>query len=186
MKLLILSLFVSFNVLAADYFDVPAFNVEIKAKDVKNKIQDAINNPEGVLNRYSPVGGTYKNKVVEKNEVSFVMTKKVLMFSKTFKVHFLVDIHPTSGVCKGNDEGYKYTVDLNGSDSLVIDNIDRLEFDICIKENSTESVTAQISGKIYKGNGYSEPIGSIAKGTIQDQVDPFVKAIREEVQASLW
>ena len=83
MKLLILSLFVSFNVLAADYFDVPAFNVEIKAKDVKNKIQDAINNPEGVLNRYSPVGGTYKNKVVEKNEVSFVMTKKVLMFSKT-------------------------------------------------------------------------------------------------------
>jgi hypothetical protein len=180
MKFLVLFL-ISLNIYAADSFDVPAIKVEINATDVMNKINRVINNPEGVLVRYVPVGGTYKNKKVSNNQVSFIMTKKVLIITKTFLVNFLVDIHPTKNVCKNNEAGFKYVVDLNGSDDLVIDNIDRLEFDICLKENNSSSVTANVSGKIFKGQNYSEPVGTIAKNTIQDQVDPFVKAIKEEV-----
>jgi hypothetical protein len=177
--------FITLNIWASDTFEVPSFEVEMKASDIMNKIDDAIKNPEGVLNRYNPIGGTVKNKVVNHNEVSFVMTKKVVIISKTFKVHFTVDINEQKG-CPLSQKGFLYTVNLDGSDSLVLDNIDRLEFTICIKQNSANSVTAIVSGSIYKGSGYSEPIGSIAKNTIQDQVDPFVAAIKAEVQNSLY
>lgn len=186
MKILI-GLLISLNLFAADgAFEVPKFNVEIKAPNVMDKMQAAINNPEGVLNRYTPVGGTIKNKVVHNNEVSFVMTKKVLIITKTFKVHFTVDMHEEINICPANQLGYKYKVELDGSDDLVTDNVDRLEFNICITKKDENSAIATVGGYIYKGSNYSEPVGSIAKNTIQDQVDPFVKAIKDEVINSLY
>lgn len=172
---------ISFNLFAADVFVVAPFKVEIKATNVSDKIKTAINNPEGVLNRYTPIGGAVKNKKVQKNEVTFTMTKKVLIISKTFNVKFIVDIHPATNICPGSEEGYKYQVDLNQSDDLVSDNINQLEFDICLKEMSDTNVIATVKGKLYKGAGYSEPVGSIAKSTIEDQVVPFVDAIKAEV-----
>jgi len=172
---------ISFNLFAADVFVVAPFKVESKAANVSDKIKSAINNPEGVLNRYTPIGGAVKNKKVQRNEVTFTMTKKVLIISKTFNVKFIVDIHPVANICPGDEVGYKYLVDLNQSDDLVSDNISQLDFDICLKENSETSVTATVKGKLYKGAGYAEPIGSIARSTIEDQVVPFVDAIKAEV-----
>lgn len=175
--------FISTNVMALDYFEVAPFNVAMKAPNVISKIESVIANPEGVLNRYTPIGGVIENKIVHQNEASFMMTKKVIIVSRTFNVHFSVAINEANNSCSNGQNGYNYVVNLEGSDSLVYDNIDRLEFVICLNPKDENNVNAAIKGKIYKGNFYSEPLGSIARTTIQEQVDPFVKAIRDEVQS---
>ncbi len=180
MKYIILFI-ISFNLFAADSFDVPEFSVELKGTNAKEKIEYAMKYPEGVLNRYNPVGGSVKNKKVEGSKVSFTMTKKVLIITKTFDVTFVLDITPSENNCKENELAYLYTLNLDGSDALVIDNIDRLEFNICLKELNSDKFNARVFGKIFKGKHYSEPVGSVAKNTINDQVIPFVEAIKAEI-----
>lgn len=178
----ILFLVLSTNVMALDYFEVAPFNVSMKADNIMNKIDTVISNPEGVLERYSPVGGIISHKIVNQNEVSFTMTKKVIIVSKSFNVHFTVNINQANSMCEDQKNGYLYSVNLEGSDGMVYDNIDRLEFIICLNPKDENNIVANVKGKIFKGNFYSEPIGSIARSTIQDQVDPFVNAIKFEVQ----
>ncbi len=177
---LTLLLFV-FGTSAAEVFTIKPFAISIQAPNVMKKIEVAIENPEGVLRRYTPVGGKIKNKEVSRNQVSFDMTKKVLILNTTFSVKITIDIKANDKICPNDQTGYVYAADLAGSDGIVYDNIDSLKFQICIKPVSSTEVTANVSGVLVKGRGYTEPVGSIAKNTIEDQVDPFVEAIKEEV-----
>jgi hypothetical protein len=185
MKFLIVFCF-CFNLFANDTFEIPPFNVSFNATNVMEKIQLAIKNPEGVLNRYTPVGGIVKNKKVDHSNVSFTMTKKVLVFTKTFFVHFNIDIVEDNSACKSGDTGYQFKLELQGSDALVTDNVDHLLFNICLNELNNSNASAQVLGKIFKGSNYSEPLGTIAKDTIQDQLAPFLRAISEEVKNTLY
>jgi hypothetical protein len=51
---------------------------------------------------------------------------------------------------------------------------------------NNSNASAQVLGKIFKGRNYSEPLGTIAKDTIQDQLAPFLRAISEEVKNTLY
>lgn len=168
---------------SAESFPVPKFSVKISAPDIMNKIETAISGPENILKRYIPVGGNYRNKVVNQNTVSFTMSKTVIIFTKTFFVNFSIDIRPENNICPKDQIGYLYSVNLDGSDAIITENIDHLTFNICIQKNSPKDITAIVTGKIFKGRDYSEPIGGIAKDTIEQQVGPIVNAIKEEVQA---
>lgn len=183
MKALILFC-LTFNLYAKETFEIPAFSIEIKTPNVMEKVAHVIHTPENILTRYTPVGGKVRNKVVNQNVVSFEMTKKVLLITKTFHVNLILDISEASNICKKDQIGYLYRASLEGSDSLVTDNISSVVYNICIKELASDAASAMITGKIMKGNDYSEPYGKFAKKMIKDQTDPIVKAIKEEILSS--
>jgi len=172
-------IFVSLNVSAADsYFPTEPLNIKLSATNLLDKINRVIDAPQDVLTKYVPVGGKVTNKQVNGHTFSFVMTKKVLIITKTFRVYGQLFIKNEGVVCKKDEIGLNYAVDLNGSDDLVLDNVKKLDFDICLAMKNSNEATAKVTGKVFKGDRYAEPLGSIARSMIEEQVGPFVSALQ--------
>ena len=178
MKLVSLFIFVlSVNVFAADEIVLPLRSADFKTSDALMKVENVISNPQDILEDYKPAGGVIKDKKVNNNEVTFKMIKKVIIFSKTINIQILVNHSPDSSICGKGIVGYKYELLLDGSDDIVTNNVDKVDIDICLTEKSKDWVTASFKTTLYKGDNYSEPVGSIAVGTIKDQVDPLIESL---------
>lgn len=182
-KLLILSLVLTTNLYAEDFFSVPPKKFQIESLNVEEKLVQTLKYPEGLLGRFKSEGATMSNKKVSNNSMSFEATKTVMFVSKTVFVNGVLDITEEDQSCEKNQHGYKLVLNLDGSDTLVTENIDRLEALICTQSISNKKLTGTVRGKIYKGNDYSFLLGPIAKGIIEDQLNPLLKALTEEVQS---
>ncbi len=178
MKSFVILFLISLSIEAGTYFPTSALNITLKAENLLDKINRVIDAPQDVLEQYAPVGGKVTDKVVNGHTFSFVMTKKVLIITKTFKVYGELQIKNEGVVCAKDEIGLNYAVDLNGSDDLVLDNVKKLDFDICLAMKSSSEANAKVTGKVFKGDRYAEPLGSIARSMIEDQVGPFVKALQ--------
>ncbi len=78
---------------------------------------------------------------------------------------------------------YTIILNLDGSDAIVSENIDRLEAKLCTSFPNAALMNASVNGKIVKGNMYSNLVGGVAKDIISAQVNPLIKALNEEIQS---
>lgn len=169
------------NVFAdSDFFTVTPVKFQINATDAKDKLDDILKYPEGVLKRFKPEGATITNKRVSQNRISFNATKTIMFISKTVMVQGTLDSNENNRGCAANESGYDVKLELDGSDAIVLDNIDRLEIKLCVKDNNN-SISGVVKPFIYKGRDYSSTTGSIAKGIIEAQVNPLLKALNDEI-----
>ncbi|MFA6237958.1 MAG: hypothetical protein WC635_11560 [Bacteriovorax sp.] len=181
--LVILLLAISTNVFAEDFFAMKPINFQILKNGVAEKLEEVLKNPEGLLKRFKPEGAKIANKKVSHNVISFQATKTVLFVSHTVNVNGILDTDEDNRNCDKNQKGYKLTLVLDGSDGLVIDNIDRLEAILCTTQVQSNQLTGIAKGIIFKGKDYSNVFGPVARGMIEAQVGPLLKALNEEIQA---
>lgn len=181
--LLFLALIAGTNLQAEDFFTVAPIKFQIESSNVVERLEQTLKYPEGLLGRFKAEGAKMSEKKVSNNSMSFLATKKVLFISKTVLVNGVLDVSEDLKSCDKNHTGHKLVLNLDGSDDLVTDNVDRLEAVICTQSLNGKKLTGSIKGRIYKGHNYSSLVGPVAKGIIEDQLNPLLKALTEEVQS---
>lgn len=182
-KLLFLALIAATNLHAEEFFTVAPIKFQIESAKVEEKLEQTLKYPEGVLGRFKSEGAKMSDLKVSHNSMSFNATKSVLFISKTVFVNGFLDVTSDLNSCEKNQTGYKLVLNLDGSDELVTDNVDRLEAVICAQSLNGKKLTGTVKGRIYKGANYSGLVGPVAKGIIEDQLKPLLKALTEEVQS---
>lgn len=180
-KLLFLAFIASTNLHAEEFFSVAPIKFQLEGTKVEERLEQTLKYPEGLLGRFKSEGAKMSNKKVSHNTMSFQVTKTVMFISKTVFVNGVLDVTEDDKSCVLNQKGYKIVLNLDGSDKLVTDNVDRLEAVICAQTLNNKKISATVKGKIYKGNDYSRLVGPVAKGIIEDQLNPLLKALTEEV-----
>jgi hypothetical protein len=183
-KFLAALLLVSFNLMAQDYSPIPRRNFQIRTTGVEEKLQRAFTYPEGILKRFQPqgAGATISNKRVSRNTIQFEATKRIAFLSKTVFVQAQLDAEQDNRGCGPQEKGYSLRMSFDGSDSVVNDNVDRLESKICTKLGPNSTLSGYVQGKIFKGYSPSMLLEGLAAEMIVAQVDALLKAIVDEVQ----
>ena len=181
--LLFLALVATTNLHAEEFFTVAPIKFQIESAQVDERLEQTLKYPEGLLGRFKAEGAKMTDKKVSNNSMSFFATKKVLFISKTVFVNGVLDVSEDLKSCDKNQTGHRVVLNLDGSDELVTDNVDRLEAVICTQTLNGKKLTGTVKGKIYKGQNYSSMMGPVAKGIIEDQLNPILKALTEEVQS---
>jgi hypothetical protein len=176
-----LVLLLSLNVaLAAEYIDLPSTQFEARAEDIQERVGAIIANPEPILVRYRPVGMKVANRKVSGNTISFMATKSVFGISKTVLFNGTLDINETDS--PKNQRCFKAVLDFAGSGALIYENIEELQMSICTVEKAPNHLTAVAKIRLLKGNNYGGVVSGIAKSLIEDQVNPIIASIKEEIE----
>ncbi len=170
-------LMLSPSVFARQSIPLSPINFSVSAAHVLSKFEQVVLQPENLLRRYRPVGVKISNKRVAGNEVSFTATKTVLVISKSVYVHGILDSHDTGHGC------YSLRMHFESSDPLVTNNVDELQAQICVREDSDSKLTAQVKSLIITGDRYSRALGPMAVNLIKDQVQPIISALTEEIKS---
>lgn len=175
-------LLLSFSSQGADVVELPKVIFEIKSANALEKLEQTLMTPESMLKRFRPGGAKIMDKFVDRGQLQFLATKKVLMISKTILVHSIFDV-TTISTCKSQSKkGFLVQMDFAGSDGLLTENIEKYEAQICVEEKSSNHLRIQISAKLYKGKDFNGVIGSIVSDMIAAQTSPLIQAITEEVK----
>lgn len=182
-RLLSIVFLFSQQAIAEESFPIPTTKFQIKSAGVEEKLEMSLKYPEKLLKRFVPEGAKISNKRVSGNTISFNATKTVAFISKTVAVNGVLDTNFDNRGCAANEQGYTIILNLDGSDAIVSENIDRLEAKLCTSYPNAALMNASINGKIVKGNMYSNLVGGVAKDIISAQVNPLIKALTEEIQS---
>jgi hypothetical protein len=180
MLLIFIALF-TINSFAQDFFTVPFINFQIATSHPLEKLEVTLKYPEGLLKRFTPEGAKITKKKVTINNVSFNATKSYLFISQTVYVSGTLDSKENNAICTKNEVGYEMNFNFEGSDSLVVDNIDRIEVKLCVKEITNNLISGNLRAKLIKSKNFSNIIGSFAKEIIEAQVNPLLKALHDDV-----
>ncbi len=170
-------LMVSSSVYARESIALAPINFSISAAQALSKLDQVVNNPEGILKRFRPVGVKVSNRQVSHNEISFTAIKTVLFISKSVYVHGVLETSDVSPGC------YNLKMRFDSSDSLVTNNVDELRARLCVREDSDSKISGQIKAQIITGDRYSRTLGPIAVNLIKDQVQPLLTAVTEEIRS---
>jgi hypothetical protein len=182
-KLFLLSLLFCCNLFAQDFFPIPATSFTIKSTNVEEKFNQTLTYPENLLKRFNPEGAVISNKTVSGNTIQFKATKTIAIITKSVKVVGVLDSSELKKGCAANEKGYLLTLNLDGSDREVIENIDRLEAAVCADFSNSSQMNAKVTGKIVKGSNFTMLIGGVVKGVIEAQVNPLIKALTNEIKS---
>jgi hypothetical protein len=177
-----LTIFLANNLYAQDFFSIPENKFQIKSVNALEKLELTLKYPEKFLKRFKPEGAIITEKFVSNNNIRFIATKKVLFISKSALVNGNLDSFQENTGCAKNEIGFKLVLNFDGSDGIVVDNIDRLEAKICATNIGTNQLIGSVKGRIYKGNNYSSAVGMVAKDIIEAQINPLLRALTEEIQ----
>ncbi|MES2526699.1 MAG: hypothetical protein V4598_06410 [Bdellovibrionota bacterium] len=172
-----LVLLVSTSVFARQSIPLSPINFQISAAHALSKFDQVVQDPEGILKRFTPVGVKIRNKQVSQNEVSFTAIKTVLFVSKAVYVHGRLESREVSRGC------YSLSMRFESSDPLVTNNVDELKASICVREDSESKISGQIKSQIITGDRYSRTLGPLAVNLIRDQVQPLLSALTAEIRS---
>lgn len=180
--ILILCMFYTSAIQAAEYTSVDSIQFEIKSENITEKLERTMKNPEPLLLRFRPEGAVITRKEVSSNSMSFVATKNVLFISKSVNVKTQLDIQENSLGCGPEMVGYNFVLSVDGSDSFVTNNVDHLEAKLCVKIFNNQKIVGTVRGKIFKGHNFSRALGPVAINMIEAQVAPLIRALSEEIK----
>lgn len=186
MKITILLLIIlsSLNLYGSETINMPAVSFDIASTNADQKLNDVLlNNPENILNRFKPTGAKISQMIVQHNQFQFIANKTVFFITKTLEVKGTFAIHESQECPNKADLGFVTEMDLNGSDPLVTDNIERYEALICAKKISDNNLHINVFPKLYKGNNYNSILGKIMSDMFASQTTPLIQAISEAVNA---
>lgn len=170
------------GVQAQESFSIDAIKFEVKQSNALVSIEKVLRNPTNLIKSYKPVGASISNRVIRRNEVSFIASKTILFLTKKVSVKSVFSVDDSSHICPADQIGYVLNVNFVGSDDIVTDNIDQLDAHFCLKEKSNSLVTVKVGGSIVKGPSYNVITGQVARNMIEAQMGALVAALLEEVR----
>lgn len=156
---------------------------QLRADGVLSKFEQTVLSPEGMLTRFRPVGAQISHKHVFHNVISFVATKSALFISKSVYINGVLESSEDNQACSQKDVGYRLTMRLDSSDTLVSNNVEGLEAIICLHSQSDTELAGVVRSRIIIGNNYSRTLGPIAINLIKKQVSPLLSALTEEIKS---
>ncbi len=169
---------------AAGVVEITPIDFEWNATSVLDKFTDTLKYPEGILNRYEPVGAVITNKKVSSNSISFTATKTKLLISKSIQLNGILTSEVSKKSCSVGQVGYFLKMRFDGSDSLVTDNIEELKAVICLSPLSPDKVKGRIQSQIILGKNYSSLLGPKIVSLVKDQVPQILLALTEEIKST--
>ncbi len=169
-----------FTSLFANTVELPQKKFEVRAQNIQTRIDELLAHPENVLKRYRPVGISVKSKTITGNIIEFYATKSVLGISKTVFYRGTLSVFELPQ--KNQTRCFIASQDFDGSDELIIDNIQKFELTVCGEEKKLDQLSVVVTSKLYKGKNPGGMLGKIATQIVTDQVDPVVLAIKEELE----
>lgn len=169
--------------MSAQTIQLPVAHFELTTKDVMNKIEGVLLNPENLLKRYWPAGAKITNKTVDRNQFQFHAEKTVLAYTQNVFIHSYFNIAKNNNCASKEDTGYIARMDFSGSDKLITDNVEKYEAQICVRELSETKAKIQVRARVTRGNDYNFIIGPIISDMIAAQNNPFIEAISKEVKS---
>lgn len=176
------ALFLTSHALAAGTFPLKEVDFDLKTQNVVFKTEEALANPEPILNEYRPVDAVITNKVVRGNTIEFDATKNILGIKKTAHVYGILTVTKNDELCPGKTMGYDLLFDLTNSSELVSDNIVKLTATLCFNQQNEMTLLGHSSGLMYKGDKYSRIEGAVIRTFIDNQVEPIIKALKVVVE----
>lgn len=182
-KIFFLALVYTSSLYAEEFFIVQPVKFEIMAANADEKLEQTLKYPENLLKRFKPEGAIIDRKKVSNNAVQFRATKKILFVSKTVQVNGILDVVEDNSNCNKSQQSHKIVLNFEGSDELVVENISRLEATLCTSRVDDKKIVGVAKGRIYKGSNYSNTLGYIARGIVEAQVGPLMKALSQEIQS---
>jgi hypothetical protein len=164
--------------------DLPPVNIQITGtSNPLSKLEQVLLYPENLLKRFEPMGATITNKRVSQNVISFTATKTKLFISKSVYVNGIFESSENKKSCLSGEVGFNLRMHFETSDSLVTDNVEELQAILCLKgESSSSQLNGTVRSKIVLGKNYSSLLGPKIVGLIQEQVNPLIYAITEELK----
>ncbi|MGZ3869323.1 MAG: hypothetical protein ACXVLQ_09490 [Bacteriovorax sp.] len=171
----------SLNIRAEEFVSAPPSSFQLRTNNVAEKLESTLIYADNFLKRYSPEGADFSEKVVSNNTISFVASKTVLFITTNINIRGQLDSKLEDLGCAKQEKGYKLIFRFDGSDSIVSDNVDRIEFKICTQLSSANLLNVIVRTKIFKGNDYSVVAGPITTDLIKAQISPLIRALSDEV-----
>ena len=168
---------------AEDFFSIAPFNFQMATLEGLSKLDHSLKYPEGLLEKFKPEGAVITNKTTSLQNVSFYAKKSYFGFSQTVFVKGTFESQSIEKSCQLNETGYNIDFSFEGSDSIVSDNIDHISVLLCVKLLNAELLSVDVLARIYKSAHYSNFLGSIVKDIIEAQINPLIKALRQDVIA---
>ena len=156
--------------------------ITFNSESVGSKLEDTILTVNGFLKKYNPIGAEIKNKQIDGNTFDFVIIKRVLGFAKLINIKGSVNFERANSGCLPDESAYSGSIDFTGSDSAVTNNVESCILLLCSSENSDNSVTARLTGKIYyKGPKYGWLLEQFATSAARDQVNSILNSMKDDV-----
>lgn len=180
---ILLLLIVAPSVFAKQSVVLSPITFQVSADDALFKLEKTLLYPEGLLNRFRPVGAKISKKRVSQNVVNFIATKSVLFISKSVYVNGVLDSIVDNRSCSKMDVGYSLKMNFDSSDDLVTNNVEELQAIICLHSQSNSKLAGIVRVRIILGDKYSNALGPIAINLIKDQVSPLLNALTEEINS---
>jgi hypothetical protein len=169
---------------ASDLFVATETAYSVTAPKADSKFEDTLLETEGFLKRFVPAGVEVKRKMVKGNSFEYLVTKRILGFPKHFDIKGSMTFERSSSGCVGSENAYRGTADFIGSEVGVTDTLDTLSLLVCVKENSSTSLSVRVKSMLfYKGKKFGRIIENIAEKLIVEQVDTIFLAVKQEVAA---
>lgn len=184
-KLVILFIFslLATPVIAGKSIDLAPMVIQVSTNNALSKIEQTLLYPENLLKRFEPVGATITNKRVSQNVISFTATKTKLFISKSVYVNGIFEASENKKSCPNGEFGFNLRMHFETSDALVTDNVEELQAILCLKGESSSQLNGNVRSKIVLGKNYSSLLGPKIVGLIQEQVNPLINAITEEIKS---
>jgi len=167
---------------AAESIALPNKSFDINIENANSKLEDTIRDPQGILVRFVPAGVLVKSKSVNNGLIDIVVSKTVMLMTKTVHIKGALDIIPEQ-TKSTNEICYTINMDFAGSDQMVTDNIDLLSMLFCATKINKNRLKVNVVTKIIKGANYSSLMGSVTAGIIQDQLQPIVTAVQKSIES---
>lgn len=184
-KLISVLLFVllSTMVCAADNVKIGDANFIIQKTQAVNAVYSAIDDMEGFLENFKPVGAQISKPRIIGNNLEFVVKKTVMMITKTARLNADVSVIKKVNFCaQTSTTGFEIYFDLAKSDALVSNNIDAIIMDFCITEKGPNQIQVSARGFVTKAPTFDGLlIGPMMIKEIGNQIPALVQALKIHV-----
>lgn len=155
---------------------------ELKRPNAINAVISASTDISGFLRNFKPQGAQISRLQVSGDNLEFVVTKKILMISKSARVNADVDVARNNPNCPAlAATSFQVSLDFDKSDDLVADNIDTVRMDFCVFEPVPDQIRVTAKGFLTQGPRYDSIIGGVMVSEISNQIPALVQAFKLHV-----
>jgi len=183
MKNFILALTLSLisNILfSAENTSLGTTSFTITKKNAVNSLFLAIEDIEGFLDNFTPVGSKITKPVISGNNIEFVVSKTILFITKKARFNADVSITRSTSFCPSSSTaGFELYLDLSKSEALITNNIENFVMDFCISENGPDKATLTTKSYLRKASTFDNVfMGNIIVTEISNQIPALIKALK--------
>ncbi len=174
-----ISLLVCLNAIAEERVPKSDFSFEHCGPYALNAMRSAMEDVNGILNRFVPQGNQLRNISVTKNILSFRFVKNFAI-SATVKGAAILE-RSNASCSRSSEAAFRLYFDLKDSDQVVVDQLSAFIINICVDESGLDHLKVSGHTSVVKADSYVRIIGAPMIEGLAEQMPGIVRAIQEQL-----